>query len=70
MQRRMLRVFFQELESFVSEIADGSRRRVEAGPEIRRDVVIQSLVDWPEAFARRAFSANASSVPAFTSASN
>ena len=33
MQRRMLRVFFQQFESFVSEIADGSRKCVVAGPK-------------------------------------
>ena len=48
MQRRMLGVRLQQFEGFAGLFTDRSRKGVIAGPEIRRSMMYQSLVDWPE----------------------
>jgi hypothetical protein len=69
-KRWISRVPFQLLEAPVRETLNRNGKRAIALPELRRCVVIQSLVVVPDAWACSAFSASASSFPARTSASN
>jgi hypothetical protein len=69
-KRWISRVPFQLLETPIREALSRSGKRAIALPELRRCVVIQSLVVVPDAWACNAFSASASSLPARTSASN
>src|SRR5712692_2126854 len=69
-KRWISRVPFQLLEAPIREALNRNGKRAIALPELRRCVVIQSLVVVPDGWVCSAFSASASSFPARTSASN
>src|SRR6266849_8814729 len=69
-QRGMPRIVLQLPVATVGQALNRNGKGAVALPELRRSMVTQSFVVLPAAWALSAFSPNASSFPALTSASN
>ena len=69
LKRGMTRIIFEKAVLLIRQALDRRSQPLVTGPKLRRGEVPQNSVDFPAAWARRASSARASNLPAFTSRS-